>query len=496
VNAATPFETIESQVISDLQKQPTIMLRLAENALNVAGDLRGNYFQNTAKFVSYLRSEKSSVDVEGKRLLGTLNVSQTTWEDCRDELVTFIDGGVGTVQIASRVPILLRVGSYHVKTGERDIKEREKFGYYPVILGDLEGGSRERKDFTDIVRITAELLGALAALEREPNLRVLMLHGPLVNQMGQYAGHTPFTEADIDLFLNHYAESEAAGKQIKEDFFNEAKLDVYPRMTAESDSWVKKRLFEPLAWLSFLHRRLIQTAKQRNPVPLILGVVERGELRSFSMDELLPRLFRRMRQENRPDRLNELFGRTDLVNEEAFLNALGYTDGLLLAMLLRPGEVSEPWEIKKYETLRNSVNGINLPGEAERRPVNFSALDPSGGGKGFPVVNGCYLQVLENAEPLRIETYAELGKPMMREAAQRVHLYSRLLPGYGFPVGLDVADKFAKVPVWLTSAYEKLIKFHLGVGLQTGDIKDEDMRRILVQAIYMTHRDWLFRPQA
>jgi hypothetical protein len=40
--------------------------------------------------------------------------------------------------------------------------------YYPVILGDLEGGSKERKDFIDIVRITAELLGGLAALDRTP----------------------------------------------------------------------------------------------------------------------------------------------------------------------------------------------------------------------------------------------------------------------------------------------------------------------------------------
>jgi len=80
------------------------------------------------------------------------------------------------------------------------------------------------------------------------------------------------------------------------------------------------------------------------------------------------------------------------------------------------------------------------------------------------------------------------------EAGRRSYLYSRLLPGYGFPVGLDVADKYAKVPAWMTNGYGKLIRWQLGVSLQRGEISDAEMRRILVQAIYLTHRDWLFRP--
>jgi hypothetical protein len=48
----------------------------------------------------------------------------------------------------------------------------------------------------------------------------------------------------------------------------------------------------------------------------------------------------------------------------------------------------------------------------------------------------------------------------------------------------------------LTGAYSKLIKHHLGVSLQRGEINDTEMRRLLVQAIYMSHRDWIFRPQA
>ena len=84
----------------------------------------------------------------------------------------------------------------------------------------------------------------------------------------------------------------------------------------------------------------------------------------------------------------------------------------------------------------------------------------------------------------------------MLDAARRAYLYARLLPGYGFPVGLDIVDKYAHVPAWLTSAYGKLIRYHLSASLQRGEIKDAEMRRILVQAIYMTNRGWLYRPNA
>jgi len=97
---------------------------------------------------------------------------------------------------------------------------------------------------------------------------------------------------------------------------------------------------------------------------------------------------------------------------------------------------------------------------------------------------------------VRVEVFVELGEDQIVEAARRAYLYARLLPGYGFPVGLDIVDKYAKVPAWLTGAYGKLIRYHLGVSLQKGEISDAEMRRILVQAIYMTQRDWLFRPQS
>jgi hypothetical protein len=481
-------------VEAELQRQPHILMKLAENSLTVAQSIRDNYFRNTARLISDIRRAISQTE-RGERVapvLQTADVSTTRWSDYQDEVVSFIDGGVGRVQISSQVPILLRVGSYTVKVGERRLAEREHFGYYPVILGDIQGGSRDRKDFIDIVRITAELLGGLSAMARTPDLGVLMFHGPLVYLVGNYAGHTPFTEADIDLFLSHYSPPDGSGLRLKEEFLRDARLRIYPKMVPDrSDEWADRRVFEPLAWIAFLYRTLVAEARKRRHVPIVAGVVERGELREFAESVLLERIFRGLREKKNPQHFNMLFGRTDLNSPKAVLERLGYTDSLLLAMILRPGLRTESWTVAKYEGLRAA--SVSLPGESFSTTVNFASL--RGADIGFPAVLASYVHVSETAEPIRVEVFADLGDRQAGDASQRVYLYSRLLPRYGFPVGLDIVDKHAHVPAWLTSAYSKLIRHHLGVSLQKGEVSDQEMRRILVQAIYMSHRDWIFRPQ-
>jgi hypothetical protein len=319
-----------------------------------------------------------------------------------------------------------------------------------------------------------------------------MFHGPLVYLVGTYAGHTPFTESDIDLFLNHYSPSDGSGLKLKEEFLHDARLRIYPQMVPDrSDDWADRRVFEPLAWIAFLYRKLLEEARNRTRPPVIAGVVERGELHEFSETVLLERIFHGLREKRKQQHFNELFGRTDLNSPKAVLERLGYTDSLLLAMILRPGLRTESWSVAKYDGLRKG--NVSLPGESFSTTVNFAPL--RGGDIGFPAISACYVHVSETTEPVRVEVFSGLDGHQDSEATRRVYLYSRLLPGYGFPVGLDIVDKYAHVPAWLTSAYSKLLKHHLGVSLQKGEISDQEMRRILVQAIYMSHRDWIFRPQ-
>ncbi len=478
-------------VLEEIQCQPHIFTKLAENALTVAESLRNNYFKNTAQFVAHLRRAIKQYQAKDEKrpnpILRIESVGDINWSDVQGEVVTFIDGGLGQVKISSQVPILLRVGSYCVKTGERHISEREKFGYYPVILGDIEGGSKERKDFPDIVRITAELLGGLSALERIPDLRLLMFHGPLVYTVWHYMGHTPFTERDIDLFLSQYAGNLSSAQQLKDQFLREAKLKIYPEMVPyRANEWIRERQFEPLAWMSFLLRQLIKKAKERNPYPVIAGVVERDTgFREFSKSVLLKRVFLGLRDKNNQDYFNKIYGRSDLNCAESLLNKLGYTDALLLAMLLQPGQASESWIINKYGGFSKGAIGPDN--------VDWNCLKSNE--FGFPKVRGFYIHISKTTDPIRVEVFDELGAEQIVNAAQHTYLYASLLPGYGFPIGLDIVDKYAHIPNWMTEAYSKIIKYQLGVGLQRGEINDVEMRRILVQAIYMTKRDWLFRPQ-
>lgn len=391
-----PSSTSEEEVYEYLQRQPQIMLKLQENSLTVAQSLRDNYFKNTAKFITHLRRAMREADL-GRRpdqILTTQAIDNINWAGVQGEVVTFLDGGFGQVQLSSQTPILLRVGSYRVKTGERRLSEREQFGYYPVIIGDLEGGSKERKDFPDIVRITAELLGGLAVLERTPDIRVLMFHGPLVYLMNLYAGHAPFTEKDIDIFLQQYAQNPELAQQLKEDFLQEAQFDIYPKMVPERcDEWIQKRWFEPLSWMAFLYRRLIQEARRRNPIPIIAGVVERSYLREFIQLFLLERVFRGLRKNEKVNYFNDLFGRTDLRSPKALLDKLGYTDSLLLAMLLETGQFSEPWTIDKYGGLTKVE--MSIPGDPIK--ADFNHLKPPNQ-TGFPQVRGCYVHVSETRD--------------------------------------------------------------------------------------------------
>ena len=479
----------ENGVQEDLLREPQLMMKI----LSVAENLRDNYFRNTARFIGHLRRsiDEANKGMRDSSILQAYSVKDASWADFQNELVSFIDGGIGQTELP-QVPILLRVGSYEVHVGNRNMTERENFGYYPVIFGDLEGGSKERRDFPDIVRITAELLGGLSALYRNPNLRVLMFHGPLVYLMNAYAGHTPFTEADIDLFLKHYSADKEQVKQLKEDFLEEARLDIYPSIAGgRSDEWIHRRLFEPLSWIAFLYRKLISEAKTREPRPIIAGVVERGRLREFCEKVLLKRVFRNLRRNRKQNYFNDMFGLSNLTSEKNLIDELGYTDNLLLALLLDTGEYSEHWKMNKSSGLESGE--IRLPEESGSSTVDFSCLR-EGSQFGFPAILGTYIRVGENTEPTRVEVFSELGENQVEEAVRRVYLYSRLLPNYGFPVGLDIADKFAHVPNWMTRAYDKMIHHTLGMSLQKGAISDADMRRVLVQAIYMTPRDWFLRP--
>jgi hypothetical protein len=311
------------------------------------------------------------------------------------------------------------------------------------------------------------LLGGLSVLENNERLNVLMFHGPLVYTVHFYMGHTPFTEGDIDKLLSQYGAKGTRGREIKEAFLKQAFEEIYPKMTRNYVEWNEKRIFEPLSFMAYLLRLIITEAKKKNA--LVIGIVERATKYSeFSKNYLLERVFQGLRKKNNIDFFNNMFGRKDLRDPETLLNKLGYTDSIFMSLLLEPEEYSEVWTMtKQYEFF--SKRSVSLPNSSLVSEVDYSPLQS--GPFGFPKILGSYLKVGDNIEPIRVETFAELGDKQMEESVKRVYRYSKLLPQYGFPVGLDIADKFAHVPDWLK---QRAIAIHYqttsGRDLQSGEI--------------------------
>jgi hypothetical protein len=69
---------------------------------------------------------------------------------------------------------------------------------------------------------------------------------------------------------------------------------------------------------------------------------------------------------------------------------------------------------------------------------------------------------------------------------------SRLLPHYSFPVGLDIVDKHAKVPEWMSKQVNVMLQAQLmRKAMETGNPNTIRMARRILSA---NTRDWLFRP--
>ena len=129
-----------SESVPDPPLSRNILVQLAVNSLTVAENLRDNYFRNTQKFVSHLRQRISGGSAGGCNPIMTVEkIDDLRWEDIRGERVSFIDGGVGHVELAKQIPIVLRVGSYTVRPSEPRLAERENFAHYPVLLGEPQG---------------------------------------------------------------------------------------------------------------------------------------------------------------------------------------------------------------------------------------------------------------------------------------------------------------------------------------------------------------------
>jgi hypothetical protein len=378
------------------------------------------------------------------------------WADVLGDRIAFVDGGVARISgVATAEPLALRVGVYSVVPGESDLTQREDWKLTPFVIGDLvqpteevpesdsDGASNRAKRLQEAARYVLEPLASLAYVDSHPNLAFLFLHGPLINQFTVYndgpPNYLPFLQPE---FLRGFGLDEASIS---------ASVTDIPKTPRGALRWNQF-----MAVYGALMKKVFAL-----PIP-VAGVVERTGGQSLGR-----RLLEVMVNENR---LTEAHSR----QLRRVIDRFEILDDFLFGCVLEEGEYIEP---------------IKLPKNPERRAVDDWAAVV----RQYPDPHATVIKTSASTFPFRVEM-----NPAAMSASERtlrlLYHTARLLPRYAFPVGLDIVDKYAKVPNWLSRGVSGRIAAEvLRRALNTGDPK---MVAQIRQFLARGPRDFFYRPQA
>lgn len=432
-----------------LRNDPDLFVRIAENALLVADDLRQDYFQSTLGIARAMRTEF-------RTNAGPYRIMPVPSEIPAPCAVAFVDGGISKIDVGIATPLIVRAGIFRVKQGEADLEKRETFDHFPLMLGQLRGGLKANSRYGDVVRQLVELGALVTALEddRFSDIRVLMLHGPLQFVSGPFFDHWFFPE-DYEAMLGRDERphvlpvlSQFAG------WCSKCELRSSERCRRD----ISDQHLPAVCMMAFLQHYVFRRAREKNV--LLCGVVERSFGRSVT------RYVVRDMLEHNPDVFDRLLtvldmrGRSTKIQVEAILDATRYNDAILLALALNRGEALEWFPVNPRMKIQD-----------ERVVL-------------FPDVQNTFVRVTSAKYPMRIEVSADCDAAERDEVLCRAFDYATLLPGYAFPIGLDIVDKFAAIPGWMTKAYRQLILAEYG-RLLTGEFVEMTDSEALKSMIMM-----------
>ena len=371
------------------------------------------------------------------------------WADAEGLRFAYLDGGVARIGgLAGLEPLALRVGVYSVTPGVVDADERERFAMYPYVVGDLidrsnSSGDADNKRLLEAARYTLEPFTGIEHLRRHPDTSHLVLHGPLVNQFAQYdegpPNYIPFVDPK---FLDDF--------EIDADKVMQRVRDI-PSDPEDRPCWNQF-----MALYGFVMHSIAGCDKP------IVGVIERSGGRAV-FNAVLAQL-----------REDGVISKPYEKKVQEILSRYKFSDDFLFGCLLKDGEYVSPIPIEK-----------NLERRARERwqPVVRQYLRPS----------ATMLKTDSALFPFRVEM-----NPAATEEADFVLrlLYhtARLLPRYAFPVGLDIADKYAKIPDWISRGVSDQMK----AAIMRQAVQTDDSA-IVVQVRHLLAagpRDFFYRPRA
>ena len=465
MNTTSTLNPISNRTLA----QPDILKLIASTSLLLGEELRKEFVYITDRIGTSIRSAiQNGIDRFPEIRIKQVEIQQ--WSDLNGEVVCFIDGGVGEIDILTKKPLILRSGIFKIITGERDLDTREDFLTFPIFVGDIKKGLKTSDDFSNILRIIIESLSAYRVNidPRYKDVEYLLLHGPILNRMSAYSRHFVGAEDIVNIWDTSGGKN--SGLTANELLQN---YDSFANDYRDNPEWYyingDPELIRMPGFIEYLMREIVNSPTGMKTI----GVVERGFQTEYLRKYVVPIL-----RDAAPELLEGIIGDISKMSTSAIGDQLiqtsNYNDPLIYSLILEPNEYTSPVATEqRYSGFKDDMAGFGTT-LANSVPISYS-----------------FLKVRNNSMPLRVETITNQNE-YHEEIMNRVYMYSILLPQYAFPIGLDIVDKYAKVPDWMMNTLRKLVTIKMGE--QTNEIeKIESLRKMLSQ-ILITKRDFYYRP--
>ncbi len=438
----------EPRSLHDRIRSPHILSRM----LKVSGDLSAEAQYEFMKVLELLAEQLRRV-LQAAGMISRIERGHAAlWREVQGQKIAFVDGGMGNLSMLGSAPVAVRVGGYIVRPGITG-DDREQFIMVKHLIDELYSPVPGSGIFAsmfpdpgalrDAARISVEAAGGVQIVTHEPDVKYLFLHGALVNPVSRYTDIMDGGQT-VAAFPNFSAAAQ------------EVLLPEQERGRDGRDA-------------NFIRVYLRQQELLQASQALVCGVVERESQATSVYRELL---------EHAADHpaVPALLPKAPVEWVQWFTHMAEHfriTDSLLFRCVLQPGEVLLPVEIDRNDK--------------RRAPAAWSADIER-----YPRPWVSYLLPTEWGQPIRIEVFSR-DLDRFPALARLVMHCAWLLPRYAFPVGLDIVDKYAKVPNWMTRPVNTNTAVQaLRRALDTGDTTTFNaMRRMLCGST----RDWLFRPK-
>ena len=424
--------------IIPINKSSSLYSRFMSNAVAASPAVQKNFLEVTKSVAETI--QKILIDAD---LIFDIEYKPVEfWSANKDKTSCFVDGGVDKASIISSAPLSIRAGSYVVKPSGAKGK-RELFEENMVFLGDLYDPKNELYDFEDDdfeedqmlnkkkdgARIIFEAATLVKHIILKRKFDFCFLHGPIE------ATIMPFTVHGFPAFTKFAVENILP-------FYNKDKLN------AEARHFVNVYL-ECIKYIKQSHFPIYGVVETSSSAPYIKNLLYTYKHKGIISDK-------------------------DFNKTLSTIKKYKITDSNLFEIILKKNQALKPLEVKKQ------ISGFKITSGSSWEDKMSE----------FPKVNIGYIKVNDNQSPVRIES---LNYPLnLKSDYKYILAASKLLPNYGFPIGLSVVDKFAKIPNWMGKASRNYFTTHLLK--QAVKNKDQNTISLALKVLSKSNRSWLNRP--